>query len=296
MSSPFDRERPEKVLLVDGNNLLSRATYAYDARSPNADAEQHIAGSVMLWLNSLRRYVRSERPDRVGICFDPPHRPAWRAQVCPTYKANRTADGVGTPVSYAVVLTHLLGLDPREHPEAEADDLVAGLTETHVEMGHEVVIVSADKDLLQCLRYPNVGIRRPGVAPEWWDAKQVERKYGVTADRWALYQALRGDTGDGIPGVRGIGKKRAVAILNEVDSDDITSHPKLAEVDKAEAFWNSLEVVRLPGRPELYEGSLQAVDPVVGCRDAQGMTATGVLEALGLHDEAELVATGSFWA
>lgn len=295
MSTPFDRERPEKVLLVDGNNLLSRATYAYDARAPRATAEQHVAGSVMLWLNSLRRYIRSEKPDRVAICFDPPTRPSWRAKVCPTYKADRTADGVGAPVTYAVVLTYLLGLDPREHPEAEADDLVAGLAEVHATMGHDVVIVSADKDLLQCLRWPGVSIRRPGVAPEWWDARQVMARYGVEPADWAAYQALRGDTGDGVPGVRGIGKKRAVAILTE-SGDDLTKHERMASPERVEAYWNSLEVVRLPGRPELYEGALQEVDTLVGCRDAHGVTAEGLLRSLGLDDEADRAGADAFWS
>jgi len=100
-------------------------------------------------------------------------------------------------------------------PGFEADDLIASLTARLRGRGHEVVIVSGDKDLAQLL---GPGVRIYNLAKDdWWDAEGVPDRMGVKASQVIDFLALAGDAVDNIPGVRGVGPKAATALLAEFE-------------------------------------------------------------------------------
>ena len=99
----------------------------------------------------------------------------------------------------------------------EADDLIAELCMSELLKGHKVVIISGDTDLFQLLRYPDVRLHN---LRKEITAADVEEKYGVKPDHFADWKALAGDSSDNIPGVQGIGEKKAAKLLKQYETLD----------------------------------------------------------------------------
>jgi len=140
----------------------------------------------------------------------------------PEYKANRGAPPEELVPQFDICrdLVAALGIATATCPGYEADDIMATLTERLVKSGHDVVIVTGDKDMAQLLR---PGVRIYNLAKDdWWTAESIPQRMGVRAEQVRDYLALMGDAADNIPGVRGVGPKAASALLAEFkDIDEI---------------------------------------------------------------------------
>lgn len=201
------------VVLLDGPNLAARAFHA--ARASMGDSN-----AAFLFINSLSRLLRDERPDRFLICWDYPG-PGWRNQLYPDYKANRPGGGGGDAGYVGEVLDfcELAGLPVYCEPGYEADDVIAAAHARHRADADEVVILSSDKDLMQLLDECTAQVRfaAGNADTDRWDAARFLDCYGFTPDRWPLMTALTGDPGDNVPGVRGLGPKKALKLLQAAD-------------------------------------------------------------------------------
>lgn len=201
----------DRVLLVDGDNLLVRAIKAIEGGS-GMSSEGTNTGPTMIFINTLSRYIRDVKPTRVAVCWDTTCH--WRRTLWPQYKAQRPG-GERNPDAYRLtkMFLSLAGIHHVSRAGWEADDLVAGYWRKH--RFDEKWILSSDKDLLQLVdsRTKQIRISSSDTPTDIWDVERVEEKYGCQPRHLSAVMALIGDTADGIPGVRGIGPKTAVKLI-----------------------------------------------------------------------------------
>lgn len=212
------------TLLVDGNNLLARADFAAKNQRVQMSVDGVSTAGLVIFVNLLSKYVRLVNPTRMAVFWDAGH--AFRDEAYPAYKANRTKSegpegGDSLPFAQAKEFLTWAGVPHKAHTGWEADDLIAA---TARQSHGKVVILSGDKDLLQLVAdadparfHEVVQIRVPDEAE--WTATMVEEKFGVPPHHLSHYLALVGDTSDGVPGVRGIGPKKALGLLLEAEWD-----------------------------------------------------------------------------
>jgi DNA polymerase-1 len=204
-----------RVYLIDGYSLLYRAFYALP---------QSIATTSGLPTNALYGFTSmvlklldSEEEVGIGVVWDA-GKPAFRTEIFPEYKAQRTS----MPEELKVQLDHLDQiLDAMNIPAIraegfEADDALATLSKG-VPEGVELMIVTGDQDAMQLVN-GNVKVLRTtrGVSEtKEYGRDEVIEEYGVTPEQIPDYKALVGDSSDNIPGVKGIGPKGAANLLKE---------------------------------------------------------------------------------
>lgn len=206
-----------RIMLIDGNNLLMRAVFAAERVPLQADGVPTAA--LLIFINLLSRHIKEEEPTHVVLCWDG-GRSAYRTQMYPAYKANRGPSAANQddngPFSQAKEFLALAGIHYVERGGWEADDLIAAYWQNARRdyPDAEVVILSGDKDMLQLLDAQTTQVRPVSAPPtDRWDAARVFGHYGVPAEHLSKAMALIGDTSDNIPGVRGIGPKKADKIL-----------------------------------------------------------------------------------
>ncbi|MDF5759039.1 5'-3' exonuclease H3TH domain-containing protein [Spongiactinospora sp. TRM90649] len=207
------------LLLVDGHNLLFRATFGFPAPIHSRDKTRDLTG-VFGFFALLRVAIRDELPDppEVIVVFDGEHGSAARREADATYKANRVADE--TTLKPILALPDVKrGLDAYGIPwmeidDCEADDTIATLT--HLTPGRERLIMSGDRDFYQLLT-DDVQVLNTAMHPgkRHIGPAQVIERYGVTPGQWPCFRALCGDPSDNIPGVQGIGQVTAARLLSD---------------------------------------------------------------------------------
>jgi len=173
----------------------------------------------MLW-----KLFREEKPDYLAIALDPPG-PTFRDELFTDYKATRTAmpDDLARQLPYVRRLFEALRTPIIEVPGYEADDVIATLVEHALKLDDlDVVIVTGDKDLLQLVG-PRVRVLsvlgRTGERVVY-DEARVRERWGVAPGQIADVLALMGDSIDNIPGVKGVGEKTAVKLVDQFGSVD----------------------------------------------------------------------------
>ncbi len=202
----------DKTLLLDGFNLAFRSFYAVPELSR---ADGFPTNALHGWVKTIWR-LQDLYPDARVIAFFDLHGDREREALLPAYKANRTEMPESLRLQFPEIrrVTHLMGIGVVDSSGVEADDLIASAASALAERGEEVFIVSADKDLAQCVR-PGVSqlLPPPTANPQLgWrtlDEEAVQEKFGVRPDQIADYLALVGDTSDNIPGLAGVGPKTA---------------------------------------------------------------------------------------
>ncbi|MFI5486423.1 MULTISPECIES: 5'-3' exonuclease [Micromonospora] len=209
------------ILLVDSPSLYFRAYFGIPESAARAEDGSPV-NAVRGFLDMLATLIRTRRPDRMVCALDHDWRPDWRVALLPSYKAHRLAPEGGEVVpdtltpQVPVILDVLdaIGITTVGAAGYEADDVLGTLSVTQPA---PVEVVSGDRDLFQLVddarpvRLLYVG---RGVAKlEDCDDAAVRARYGVPADRYADFAALRGDPSDGLPGVPGVGEKTAARLV-----------------------------------------------------------------------------------
>lgn len=215
----------ERVVLVDGSNLIYRAFFALPTslRTPQGLPTNAIYGFATMF----KKLLAGKRPRFGAVVFDAPG-PTFRSERYPAYKGERSPMPnelrEQLPWIDKVVAAHEFPLLRMQG--YEADDLIGTLTKAAQAAGHEVIIVSSDKDFAQLIG-PDVKMldTLKGVT---YDPELVRKKWGVLPERFIDFLALTGDKIDNVPGVPGIGKKGAAELLEAYgDLDGV-----LANVDQ----------------------------------------------------------------
>ena len=225
------------MFLVDGSSFVFRAYFQSIARDKTGEQRQerynyrsdHLpTGAVRLFCAKLFQFVREGalgiKPTHLAIIFDKSEN-SFRKELYPPYKANRSEPPEDLlpqfPLMRAAV--RAFGLLPVEQDRFEADDLIATYSREARERGADVLIISADKDLMQLVG-PRVAMYDPASGEAGAKGAREERRigpeevyayFGVPPEKVVDVQALAGDSTDNVPGARGVGLKTAAQLINE---------------------------------------------------------------------------------
>ena len=204
-------------LLVDGNSLTYRAFFALP--SDMATASGQVTNAVFGFTSMLIYVIREQQPDGMLVAFDRPE-PTFRHEAEPEYKAQREAapDILRQQMGLVRQVLEAVGIQQVEAAGWEADDLIATAADAIVAKGHQVIIVTGDRDSYQLVRDPYVRVlyNKRGVSDySLYDEAGIQEKTGVTPELYPQYAALRGDPSDNLPGVPGVGEKTAAKLITQ---------------------------------------------------------------------------------
>lgn len=217
------------LYLVDAYALIFKYYYAFIGR-PMRNRDGLNTSVVFGFTKFLRDILKREKPDLIGVAFDPPGG-CFRREVFAEYKANRppTPEDIKLSVPYVKRLLEAMNIPILEVAGFEADDVIGTLAKRGAEAGYSVFMVSPDKDYGQLVDDNCVIYKQKGDDTEIIDRAAIEAKYGF-ADPILVRDmlALWGDSSDNIPGVPGIGEKGATKLVREWG----TAENILANVEK----------------------------------------------------------------
>ncbi len=225
-----------KTLVVDGNNLLARADHAAKGGRTQMSVDGVNTSALLIFINLISKYVRQVNPTHLAVMWDHGH--DLRDQISPDYKANRSKhveepEDVVTPWRQAKEFLTWAGVPHLARKGFEADDLIAMVAvRNSMRSTGSMVILSGDKDLLQLVDGVTTQIRPGGTGSETWDTDRVAEELHLLPAHIPMYMAMVGDTSDNVAGVRGIGPKKAVALLEKVGWE---WEPLLAELGEEKA-------------------------------------------------------------
>lgn len=228
-----------KWLLVDGFNLAYRCFYAVPELTR---ADGFPTGALHGWVKSIWRMADQEQPIATLVFFDlggSNDRLALHAE----YKAQRDEmpEALRRQIDPIKAVTRAMGLVGIEQDGVESDDLLASQAVALAREGHDVLIVSADKDFAQVVDDRiKILLPPPTANPKlgWrvMDAPGVKEKFGVPPAQIADYLALVGDTSDNIPGLDGVGPKTAAKWLAEFGGlEGVIAHAAELKPDRFQA-------------------------------------------------------------
>ncbi|BAZ52666.1 DNA polymerase I [Nostoc sp. NIES-4103] len=217
-------------ILVDGHSLAFRSYFAFaKGRDGGLRTKTGIPTSVCFgFLKSLLEVMATQQPQAMAIAFDL-GLPTFRHEADDTYKADRP----GTPEDFVPDLKNLhelldgFNLPIFTAPGYEADDVLGTLAQKATAAGYKVKILTGDRDLFQLidpdkeitvLNFSPDALKRSTNSITEFSTEEVKEKLGVLPTQIVDFKALCGDKSDNIPGVRGIGEKTAVQLLNTYGS------------------------------------------------------------------------------
>jgi DNA polymerase-1 len=200
-----------RLLLVDGHSNLYRAFYAI--RTPLTAPDGTPTGAAYGFLRMHHKLLRDVAPTHVGVVFDAPGE-TFRSRLDERYKAQRAPmpDDLRVQVPLTQDAVRLLGTEALAVPDVEADDVIGTLAAHAAAAGIEVVIASADKDLMQLVRDPLVMMWHTK-HERLLDEAGVAEVFGVPPAQVTEVLSLMGDSSDNIPGCPGIGEKTAKELV-----------------------------------------------------------------------------------
>ena len=208
----------QKILIVDGSNLLFQMFFGMPARiiGANGKAIQGTLGFV----GALLKIVRMTQPTHVAVLFDgESHNP--RTDLDEEYKANRpdysqASDEENPFTQMPDIYTALryLGLAYAETTDCEADDWISGYALTYG-ADYDMVISSFDSDFFQLITDRVHILRYRGDKSVICDPAYIQEKLGIHPSQYADYKSLTGDTADNIRGANKVGAKTAAALIQE---------------------------------------------------------------------------------
>jgi DNA polymerase-1 len=299
----------DRVVLIDGTALIFRAFFAIPGtfRTTTGIPTNATYGFALMF----RKLLEGKTPAFGAVIFDAPGR-TFRDERYPQYKAQRPRMQpdmrTQIPWIHKVVEAHDYPLI--EVSGFEADDVIGTLTREAVEAGHEVHIVSGDKDFAQLV---GEKVRMVDTVKDVsYDAELVRKKWGVPPELFIDYLALIGDKSDNIPGVPGIGPKTAKKLLEKYGdlegvlahadelkgkqkerltehADDARMSQELATIDQHVPLDIGLEDIRSQpvdvARVDALYRELEFFSLLSG-DDAEELAKEGDLGALGSMDEA----------
>ena len=206
------------LTLIDGNSLLFRAYYGVHSRLTRTDGTP--IGAVYGFINMILPLLSAAKPDDSFVCIFDASRISFRQDIYPQYKMNRSETPADLTMQGEILQSGLqkLGIPVLCVPGVEADDVIATLARNNCNMHNATRIITSDKDLMQLVSdciflydtMKNLEIREP----------QVLEKFGVPPDKVIDVQSLMGDSSDNVPGVPGIGPKKASELINQFGSLD----------------------------------------------------------------------------
>lgn len=204
------------IAVIDGNSLMHRAYHAVPPAMTAPDGTP--TNAVFGFLQMLIRFIEDQRPDAIVCAFDK-GRPLFRMEAMEQYKAQRPPMDDALRVQFPVIERVLCALDipVLSLPGWEGDDILGTIAARDERLGIRTLLVTGDKDAYQLATdLTRIVTTRKGMTDVVvYGPEQVEERYGVRPDQFRDFLGLMGDSSDNIPGVPGIGPKRATALLQK---------------------------------------------------------------------------------
>ncbi len=236
-----------KLYLIDGNSLAFRAFFALP--DSFVDSKGMPTNALFGLASMFIKILDDNSHPAVAVVWD--EGKSGREEIFPEYKGTReeTPEGFRAQASHFRPLAESFGFKNYSAPGYEADDVIASIAEHACDEGHEVVIVTGDRDMFQLAR-PGISIMattRGVTDTKLYDAETVKERYGIGPELVPDFYGLKGDSSDNIPGVPGIGEKTASALLQEFGSlDEILANiDKISGAKRKENLTNHAEDARM---------------------------------------------------
>ena len=215
------------IAVIDGNSLMHRAFHAI--RQPMTAPDGRSTGALFGFFNMFIKMVDTFRPDGVICAFDK-GKPRVRMEMLPQYKAQRPPMDPALHEQFPMVKELLRTLDvPVAELEGwEGDDILGTLARRGEAAGYDMLLFTGDRDMYQLsTEHVKVVSTQKGVSEvKIMDPESVEDLYhGITPELVPDFYGLKGDSSDNIPGVPGIGPKKAAALIVQYGSlDEVIAH------------------------------------------------------------------------
>ncbi|MGE5182196.1 MAG: DNA polymerase I [Acidobacteriota bacterium] len=216
----------ERLYIVDGHGYIFRAHYGLMNVSRGERKEVRLStsegmptGALYVFSRMLMRLEEDNQPTRMAVVFDDKSgKRTFRGEMYPAYKATRKEppEELQVQMEYFPKIVRGMGWPVLAVPGVEADDVIATLVVEARKKGWDVVIYSADKDIMQLIG-DHVSMI-DALHQKTYTREEVIKKMGVPPEKIPDFLALVGDTSDNIPGIRGVGDKTAAGLLDKYGS------------------------------------------------------------------------------
>lgn len=216
-----------RVHLIDASPYIFRAFFSVPATL--TDGLGKPVNAIHGFASFLLRLRDEEKPTHLALFFDRNLSSSFRNELLPSYKQQRELPPaeLEAQIDGCLRLGQALGIPTFISDRYEAEDLLAAICHSVIAAGHEVCLVTSDKDLMQLVT-PRVTLYDLARG-ERYDPAGVRAKFGVDPSQIADFLGLAGDSVDNIPGVPGVGPKTAAALLQAFGSLE-GIYQRLAEV------------------------------------------------------------------
>src|SRR6204780_5050650 len=246
----------DHVFLVDGSSFVFRAYFQSIRQDQkyNYRSDRLPVGAVRLFATKVLQFLRDGAagitPTHLAIIFDKSEN-SFRRELYAPYKAHRPEPPEDLVPQFPLMraTVRAFGLTPIEQDRYEADDLIATYARLARERGADVLIVSADKDLMQLIQ-PGVAMYDPASGDREerrFGPEEVFAYFGGGPDKVIDIQALAGDSTDNVPGAPGIGIKTAAQLIAEYgDLDTLLARAgEIKQPKRREALTDPQNVERI---------------------------------------------------
>jgi 5'-3' exonuclease len=253
-------------LLLDGSSLIFRAFFGVPKTvvSPTGQPVNGVRG----FLDYLARFIAEMRPANMLVASDDDWRPQFRVDALPTYKGHRVEEPIPPELAPQMPMINevleAIGVARLGVPGFEAEDVIASML---AHASGRVDIVSGDRDLFALVRDPDIRVLYPkgGGVLEVVDEAEIERKYGIPGRAYGAFAILRGDPSDGLPGLPGVGAKKAADLVRRHgDLEGLLRDGRLSDADRdylRRAMKVVLPVMNIPLDPPDTRVPRQPADP-----------------------------------
>ncbi|RIK54985.1 MAG: DNA polymerase I [Chloroflexi bacterium] len=229
----LDTDMPPTLYLIDGHALAYRMYFALTAggssqRWQNSKGEP--TAGIYGFARELIRVLEQEKPEYLAVAFDVGK--TFRDEIFPEYKATREKmpDDLRPQIARIREMVDFFNIPRLEMDGYEADDVLGSVAKIAAEKGLGVKIITGDRDLLQLVN-ERTAVHLAGDDRSYVTEADVAKKLGVKPNQIVDYKAIVGDTSDNIPGVKGVGEKTAVALLEKFGTLDAI-YENLSQVEK----------------------------------------------------------------
>ena len=218
----------KRMILVDGNSLMYRAYYGMAAvGNLTQNSKGLYTNAIYAFARMINHLINSEY-DAILVAFDAGKK-TIRHEWMGDYKAGRAPmpDEFRMQIAYIKQFLEIMRIKQHEQPLYEADDIIGTMAKKGVEAGFHVDIYSSDKDLLQLIdANTTVHLTKKGMTElESYTPDFFYEKYNIKYTQFVDLKAMMGDKSDNLPGIPGIGEKKAVKYLQAYGTlDDIIEH------------------------------------------------------------------------
>lgn len=219
-----------KVLLIDGNSLMFRSYYATAYTGKLMQNKQGLyTNAIFGFCNMINKLIDDKDVSRIFVAFDA-GKETFRHLSYDEYKGGRKP----MPIEFKVQIPYikkyldLMNINHYECSEYEADDLVGSYAvKCNNEINEDIYVISGDKDLLQLAKGKvTVALTKKGITElDYYTEDNFKEKMGFESYQIPDYKGLVGDSSDNLPGIKGIGEKTALKLLDEYNTlDNIISN------------------------------------------------------------------------